>query len=427
MSTGRTYRKFQLWGTTWLRRRLQRARRDYTVPTPVAPCVAGLPIPLLTPLTARTMGKNKNKRKAGISGLARFVLESFNTDNAAASSSTETIQGSPAPPSAKKQKLDDETSKPILAEPAQDGGSMQSSSSPSLGPSSRSKTVATRKRYDASGIVPHYEEASAVPEHLQKCMSSKRLRYAPRITENRVDFSQRYRFFTLYSEPPGCLLDEEGWFSVTPERIANQIAERCRCDTILDGFCGVGGNAIAFAQTCNRGASDIQDRPPLHRSRILPVIALDVSPTRLALARHNAEIYGVADRIEFIQADYLSFIETEVLKSKPRKIDVIFLSPPWGGPSYLDGPVQDQTPVEGEHPPYHLSSIQPIHGAELFRRSRVVTSNIAYFLPRNTVLSELAELAGEEKVEVEEEWTGSKLKALTCYYGGLAEGQGHLF
>lgn len=59
--------------------------------------------------------------------------------------------------------------------------------------------------------------------------------------------------FSQYSKPPGCLLDDEGWFSVTPELIANQIAERCRCDTILDAFCGVGGNAIAFAQTCSRG------------------------------------------------------------------------------------------------------------------------------------------------------------------------------
>lgn len=65
------------------------------------------------------------------------------------------------------------------------------------------------------------------------------------------DFGQRTRFFTLYHE--GCLLDEEGWYSVTPERIANQIAERCRCDTVVDAFCGVGGNAIAFAQTCERG------------------------------------------------------------------------------------------------------------------------------------------------------------------------------
>jgi trimethylguanosine synthase len=69
------------------------------------------------------------------------------------------------------------------------------------------------------------------------------------------DFSQRERYFSLYSTPPGCLLDEEGWYSVTPERLADQIAERCRCDTIVDAFCGVGGNAIAFAKTCQRGES----------------------------------------------------------------------------------------------------------------------------------------------------------------------------
>ena len=48
-------------------------------------------------------------------------------------------------------------------------------------------------------------------------------------------------------------MDEEGWYSVTPEAIATQIAERCRCDVVLDAFCGVGGNAIAFARTCERG------------------------------------------------------------------------------------------------------------------------------------------------------------------------------
>ena len=36
--------------------------------------------------------------------------------------------------------------------------------------------------------------------------------------------------------------------------IANHIAERCsRSDTIIDAFCGVGGNAIAFAEICQRG------------------------------------------------------------------------------------------------------------------------------------------------------------------------------
>lgn len=65
------------------------------------------------------------------------------------------------------------------------------------------------------------------------------------------DFFQRERYFSLYNQ--GCLLDEEGWYSVTPEAIANVIAEKCRCNIVLDAFCGVGGNAIAFAQTCERG------------------------------------------------------------------------------------------------------------------------------------------------------------------------------
>jgi trimethylguanosine synthase len=52
-------------------------------------------------------------------------------------------------------------------------------------------------------------------------------------------------------------MDETGWFSVTPESIACHIAERCQSDTILDAFCGVGGNAIQFAMTCERGGSHI--------------------------------------------------------------------------------------------------------------------------------------------------------------------------
>ena len=49
----------------------------------------------------------------------------------------------------------------------------------------------------------------------------------------------------------------EGWFSVTPEKIAEHIAVRCRCDLIVDAFCGVGGNAIQFAFTCNHGEQSL--------------------------------------------------------------------------------------------------------------------------------------------------------------------------
>jgi len=72
-----------------------------------------------------------------------------------------------------------------------------------------------------------------------------------------------------------------------------------------------------------------------------------------------------------------------------------------------------------------------------------MTRNVAFYVPRTTVLEDIAGLlpppaplhgvgddgvGGElEQVEVEEEWTGTKLKVLTCYFGGLAQGQEHLF
>lgn len=57
---------------------------------------------------------------------------------------------------------------------------------------------------------------------------------------------QRYILFTRFDD--GIEMDEEGWFSVTPEVIAHYQASRCAGDTIIDCFTGVGGNAIQFAQ-----------------------------------------------------------------------------------------------------------------------------------------------------------------------------------
>ncbi|KAG1719628.1 Tgs1 protein [Suillus paluster] len=313
-------------------------------------------------------------KKSNLTGLSRFLPQDF-IDTKAASHSEQSQNQSR---SVKKRKTD------------------------TFGPA--------RTRYDATALVPHYNTAHEVPENLQKY------------------FSQRKRYFSLYDQ--GCLLDEEGWYSVTPESIAIRIAERCRCDTILDPFCGVGGNAIAFAKTCEH------------------VIALDISPIRIALARHNAAIYGVADRIEFILADYVSFANAYLSRPHPtRRIDVVFLSPPWGGPEYIsptDSHVSadHNTDLQDEpeaHSQFSLSRIQPIHGADLFRLTKRISDNIAYFLPRNTDLNDISALGQSEKdesattddeprmIEVEEEWMGSKLKALTCYFGGLVTGQEHVF
>ncbi|ELW71973.1 Trimethylguanosine synthase [Tupaia chinensis] len=122
---------------------------------------------------------------------------------------------------------------------------------------------------------------------------------------------QRYRLFSRFDD--GIKLDREGWFSVTPEKIAEHIAGRVsqsfKCDTVVDAFCGVGGNTIQFALTGKR------------------VIAIDIDPVKIDLARNNAEVYGVADKIEFICGDFL-------LLASSLKADVVFLSPPWGGPDY---------------------------------------------------------------------------------------------
>ena len=124
------------------------------------------------------MAKNKNKRKAtGITGLARFVLESFNTDNATASSSTELIQGSstsstttqPSASAAKRLKIEDGTPVDAVLEPSQlDGHGLKEQSSEVV-EVTRVNARKTVRRYDATGTVPHYEDASEVPEHLQKC------------------------------------------------------------------------------------------------------------------------------------------------------------------------------------------------------------------------------------------------------------------
>lgn len=66
--------------------------------------------------------------------------------------------------------------------------------------------------------------------------------------------------------------------------------------------------------------------------------------------------------------------------------------------------------------------------------------NVAFYLPRNTDLEEVAKLGsmedgkevigGEEEetdIVVEEQWMGHKLKAIVCYFGELAkweEGKG---
>lgn len=195
-------------------------------------------------------------------------------------------------------------------------------------------------------------------------------------------WAQRYRLFSKYDQ--GVRLDEESWYSVTPEKIAKHIAEKCQCDVVVDGFCGVGGNAIQFALTCER------------------VIAVDIDGEKIAMARHNAKVYGVEDKIEFIVGDFFSVVPH-------LKADVVFLSPPWGGPEYVSQDVFDLKLMGGM-----------MDGFAVFAKAQKVTENIAYFVPKNTNVDQLASLAGKGgKVEVEQNLLNKKTKTLTAYYGRL--------
>ena len=60
-------------------------------------------------------------------------------------------------------------------------------------------------------------------------------------------------------------------------------------------------------------------------------------------------------------------------------------------------------------------------GLEVCRTARLVTENIAYFVPRNTNVNQITSLADKgDCVEVEQNILTRKFKTLTAYYGDLA-------
>uniref|UniRef100_A0A1A9WGT5 Trimethylguanosine synthase n=1 Tax=Glossina brevipalpis TaxID=37001 RepID=A0A1A9WGT5_9MUSC len=193
---------------------------------------------------------------------------------------------------------------------------------------------------------------------------------------------RRFSLFSRFDE--GIRLDRESWFSVTPEKVASHLAQRLRCDILIDGFCGCGGNAIQFALTCNK------------------VIAIDIDAEKLAMAKHNAVIYGVEHKIEFILGDFLQIAAYNRLKA-----DIVFLSPPWGGPKYKQRKTYD---IE--------EYLSPVSASKLIEKSRLISENIAVFLPRNSHIQQIVKLAGVGKqCEIEHNYLDSRLVALTALYG----------
>lgn len=99
---------------------------------------------------------------------------------------------------------------------------------------------------------------------------------------------------------------------------------------------------------------------------LIPVIAIDIDPEKIYMARHNAEVYGVVDRIQFIIGDFFHLCHG-------LKADVVYLSPPWGGPNYQQTEVYDLETM-----------LQPAPISRLIEAARNVSDNLAFFLPKNS-------------------------------------------
>lgn len=80
-------------------------------------------------------------------------------------------------------------------------------------------------------------------------------------------WQKRYYLFSKFDR--GVLVDDESWYSVTPEPMAKHIAQRVAeragdlskedKANVLDAFCGVGGNLIQFGKKCGFCAASDMD------------------------------------------------------------------------------------------------------------------------------------------------------------------------
>lgn len=262
-------------------------------------------------------------------------------------------------------------------------------------------------------------------------------------------WAQRKRFFSRFDD--GIRLDNEGWYSVTPEAIANHIANRVllaaaaiagkpqqqhgKSMVVMDAFCGCGGNAIAFAR----------------RPEVSLVIAIDCDRGKLEIAANNAAVYNVApEKIVFIHgnaADALrqykdgklgigkkaSGVSCDVevaveidhgfkvggMDLLPDCLDSIFLSPPWGGMDYEKSGKRN----------YHIETCievsdangVPCNGEDILVASAAATAGpVVYFLPRNIngiSFGRSALKANYRAVEMELNVLMDKLKTVTAYLG----------
>lgn len=172
-------------------------------------------------------------------------------------------------------------------------------------------------------------------------------------------WDRRHELFSRFDEE--IQIDEIGLYSATSEKIALEQAKKMNCKSVLDGFCGVGGNTIVFARLG------------------MKVMAIEKNKTRLEMARHNAALYGVADKITFIHGDFL-------IEAPKIKTEGVFIDLEWGEPEYK------------QLKRFKLSDFRP-DGNDVLKLVFANFSEIAMKIPENFDLSELKKYNKPYKIE----------------------------
>ena len=181
-----------------------------------------------------------------------------------------------------------------------------------------------------------------------------------------------------------------GWWSVTPEIIAEYTAKLAKNCSVIDGFCGSGGNVIQFSKYCSK------------------VYAIDIDPKKLEICKNNCKIYGCEDNIDFIECDFLKIEQYEPIKVTA---DYIFLSPPWGGISYKNSDV------------YSIKDSMTPDIYEIIKVCLRIVKYIMFYVPRTLMLQELFEIISEIKgtkrlfFDIHILKSANKIKALLIIFG----------
>lgn len=156
---------------------------------------------------------------------------------------------------------------------------------------------------------------------------------------------------------------------------------------------------------------------------------------KIRCAAQNARVYEVEDRITFICGNFFD-VAKALIRNGHHRIDAVFLSPPWGGPSYSEAECFDLA-----------TGITP-NGFDIMEAAKKISPNICLFLPKNTSIKQvggdgrgnriagisvhlsintpfspifqLTSMAGEDgRVEVEQNVLRKKVKTISAYFGNL--------